>query len=148
MSEYDLAHRVGREMFARDPASQAMGMTLLEIAPGSARLRMPVREDMLNGHGTCHGGIIFTFADSAFAFACNARNEVTVAQGAQISFVRPARGGDVLEAHAAEVTRAGRTGVYDVEVRDQKGHLIALFRGNSYRLQGHVVPVEGEASAK
>jgi len=115
-------------------------MTLERVEPGFARLRMPVREDMLNGHETCHGGFIFTLADSAFAFACNSHNRVTVALGAQITFVEPARLGDVLIATASEQSRTRRTGVYDVEVTDEEGRRIALFRGNAYETRGNIVP--------
>ncbi|MGI9508609.1 MAG: hydroxyphenylacetyl-CoA thioesterase PaaI, partial [Geminicoccaceae bacterium] len=100
---------------------------------------MTVTKDMLNGHQTCHGGLIFTLADSAFAFACNACNRVTVALGAQITFIEPARQGDRLIATATEQSRTRRTGVYDVEVISDDGRKIALFRGNSYETKGQVV---------
>lgn len=138
-SEETLAERVGRGMFERDRASQALGMTVETIASGHARLRMTVRENMLNGHDTCHGGLIFTLADSAFAFACNACNRVTVALAAQITFVEPARLGDVLIAEASEQSRTRRTGVYDVEVTTEDGRKIALFRGNAYETRGNVI---------
>jgi acyl-CoA thioesterase len=99
---------------------------------------MPVREDMVQGHATCHGGLTFTLADTAFAYACNAYDRVTVAQGAQISFIAPARFGDVLLAIAREQSRAGRTGVYDVEVSTVDGTMVALFRGTSYETKGAV----------
>lgn len=134
-----LAERVAQGMFANDRASQAMGMELLEVGPGRAKLAMRVRPDMLNGHAICHGGHIFTLADSAFAFACNWDNTVTVALACHISFIAPARAGDRLIAEAREVTRAGRTGVYDVTVSRDDGTLIAVFRGNSYRTRGQVI---------
>ena len=134
-----LAEAVGHGMYARDHASQALGMTVAAIGPGYARLRMTVRENMLNGHATCHGGLIFTLADSAFAFACNAYNRVTVALGAQITFIEPARQGDVLIAEAREQSRTRRTGVYDVEVTTQDGRKIAFFRGNAYETKGAVI---------
>lgn len=134
-----LAEAVGDGMYARDSASQALGMTVETIGPGHARLRMTVRENMLNGHATCHGGLIFTLADSAFAFACNACNRVTVALGAQITFVGPAKLGDVLIAEATEQSRTRRTGVYDVEVTTEDGRKIALFRGNAYETKGTVI---------
>ena len=100
---------------------------------------MTVRDDMLNGHAICHGGFIFTLADSAFAFACNSYNLNTVASGCSIDFLAPARLGDVLTAHAQEKGASGRTGVYDIVVTNASGQNIALFRGKSYRIQGHVV---------
>lgn len=135
-----LAERVGQIMYAQDQASKALGMTLEAIGPGHARLHMTVREDMLNGHRTCHGGLIFTLADSAFAFACNACNRVTVALAAEITFIEPARLGDRLVAEATERSRTRRTGVYDVEVTGEDGRKIALFRGNAYETKGSVVP--------
>src|SRR5207253_8830003 len=108
-----LAERVAAEMFARDRASQAMGMHISKVAPGRAELTMTVRADMLNGHAICHGGFIFTLADSAFAFACNSYNLNTVASGCGIDFLAPAHDGDVLTANAHERNASGRTGVYD-----------------------------------
>jgi acyl-CoA thioesterase len=134
-----LAERVASEMFARDSASQAMGMRIVMVGPGRAELTMKVRADMLNGHATCHGGFIFTLADSAFAFACNSANLATVASGCSIDFIAPAREDDVLTAIGAERSLSGRTGVYDIEVRNQRGETVALFRGKSYRIKGHVV---------
>jgi len=135
-----LAEAVGRSMLADDAASRALGMVLEEIAPGRARMRMAVREDMLNGHDLCHGGLIFTLADSAFAFACNARNHVTVAAAAEIHFVSPARKGETLLAQARERAQAGRTGVYDVEVTEAaSGRLVALFRARAHRTEGRIV---------
>jgi acyl-CoA thioesterase len=134
-----LAERVAAEMYARDPASRAMGMKIAKVGPGRAELTMTVRADMLNGHAICHGGFIFTLADSAFAFACNSYNLTTVASGCTIDFIAPAREGDVLTALAQERSASGRTGVYDIEVRDQHGERIALFRGKSYRIKGHVI---------
>jgi acyl-CoA thioesterase len=134
-----LAERVAQDMFARDRASQMMGMRVVRIAPGRAELVMTVRADMLNGHATCHGGFIFTLADSAFAFACNSGNQTTVAAGCAIDFVAPAREGDVLSAVATERSVSGRTGVYDIDVHNQRGEKIAFFRGKSYRIKGHVI---------
>jgi acyl-CoA thioesterase len=138
-----LAERVAAEMFARDRASQAMGMRISKVGPGRAELTMTVRADMLNGHATCHGGFIFTLADSAFAFACNSANLTTVASGCSIDFITPAREDDVLTAIGQERTLSGRTGVYDIEVRNQRGETVAMFRGKSYRIKGHVI---GDAS--
>jgi len=134
-----LAKLAGKTMYERDPASQALGMTLDDIRPGYARMRMRVREDMLNGHGTCHGGYIFMLADSAFAFACNSHNVNTVGAGCTIDYLAPGRAGNVLVAEAVEQALAGKTGVYDVVVTDQDGRRIALFRGKSHRVAGHVV---------
>lgn len=134
-----LAELAGKTMYERDPASQALGMTLDAILPGFARMRMRVREDMLNGHGTCHGGYIFMLADSAFAFACNSHNFNTVGAGCTIDYLAPGRAGDVLVAEAVEQALAGKTGVYDVVVTDQDGRKVALFRGKSHRVPGHVV---------
>ena len=137
-----LAVLAGKTMYERDPASQALGMTLDAIRPGYARMCMRVRDDMLNGHGTCHGGYIFMLADSAFAFACNSHNFNTVGAGCTIDYLAPGRVGDVLVAEAVEQALAGKTGVYDVVVTDQDGRKIALFRGKSHRVAGHVVPVD------
>jgi acyl-CoA thioesterase len=134
-----LAERVAAGMYARDRASQAMGMQIGAIGPGYAELTMTVRADMLNGHAICHGGFIFTLADSAFAFACNSYNLTTVASGCAIDFVAPAREGDVLAAMARERSVSGRTGVYDIEVTNQRGETVAYCRGKSYRIKGHVI---------
>ena len=134
-----LAERVAAAMFANDRASQARGMRIESVAPGRAELTMTVRDDMLNGHSICHGGFIFLLADSTFAFACNSYNRNTVAQGCSIEYLAPAHGGDVLRATGVERSRSGRTGVYDIDVRNQDGRTVALFRGKSYRIDGHVV---------
>jgi acyl-CoA thioesterase len=135
----DLARVVGRAMYEADAASQSLGMRVQAVGPGCATLTMRVRADMLNGHRTCHGGLIFSLADSAFAFACNSRNVSTVASGCTIDFLAPAVEGDVLTAEARERSLAGRTGVYDVTVSNQDGRAVALFRGRSYRIKGQVV---------
>ncbi len=135
-----LAEAAGAAMFARDAASQALGMKLVEIRPGYARMTMPVRSDMLNGHQTCHGGFIFALADSAFAFACNSHNHTTVGAGCTIDYLAPGRMDDVLTAEAVEQTLVGKTGIYDVTVRNQEGRMIATFRGKSHRVAGEVVP--------
>ena len=136
-----LAELAGKTMFERDPASQALGMLLAEIRPGYARMTMPVRADMLNGHQTCHGGYIFMLADSAFAFACNSHNHNTVGAGCTIDYLAPGREGDLLTAEATEQALAGKTGVYDVKVSNQDGRTIALFRGKSHRVAGLVADV-------
>ncbi|AXA92638.1 hydroxyphenylacetyl-CoA thioesterase PaaI [Massilia sp. YMA4] len=135
-----LAKAAGAAMYARDPASQGLGMTLDEIRPGYARMSMRIRPDMLNGHGSCHGGFIFALADSAFAFACNSHNLNTVGAGCSIDYLAPGRRDDLLTAHATERTLAGKTGIYDVDVVNQDGRLIATFRGKSHRVGGEVVP--------
>lgn len=135
----ELAELAARAMYEKDPATQTLGIRLLEVAPGRARMCMKVRADMLNGHRTCHGGFIFALADSTFAFACNSRNQATVASGCTIDFLAPGFEGDELTAEAAESSLAGRTGVYDILVTNQEGRRIALFRGRSYRIKGQVV---------
>jgi acyl-CoA thioesterase len=138
-----LAELAGKTMYERDPASQKLGMTLDEIRPGYARMSMRVREDMLNGHRTCHGGYIFMLADSAFAFACNSHNFATVGAGCTIDYLAPGREGDLLTAEATEQALAGKTGVYDIVVTNQEGRKVALFRGKSHRVSGHVVDLPG-----
>lgn len=137
-----LAELAGRTMLERDPTSRGLGMTLDEIRPGYARMSMKVRDDMLNGHATCHGGYIFMLADSAFAFACNSHNFNTVGAGCTIDYLAPGRPGDVLVAEAVEQALQGKTGVYDIAVTDQDGRTIALFRGKSHRINGTLVPVD------
>ena len=125
-----------------DRASQGLGMQVSAVGPGTATVCMAVREDMLNGHAICHGGLISTLADSCFAFACNAYNEVTVASGFDVNLLAAARLGDVLTAQAREVSKSGRTGVYDIEVRNQRGEAVAAFRGRSYSFKGKAL-IEG-----
>jgi acyl-CoA thioesterase len=134
-----IAEAVRDAMWRDDRASKALGMQVQAIGPGTSTVTMTVRDDMLNGHDICHGGLITTLADSAFAFACNAYNEVTVASGFDVNLVTAARLGDVLTAEAREVNKAGRTGVYDIEVRNQRGERVAVFRGRSYTLKGKQV---------
>ncbi|MEX0308655.1 MAG: hydroxyphenylacetyl-CoA thioesterase PaaI [Tateyamaria sp.] len=136
MTPHERARRCADAMWATDHASQALGMQIDAVGPGSATLTMPVRHDMLNGHGMCHGGMIFSLADSAFAFACNTYNLVTVAQQNQITYLSPGQPGEVLTAHATEVTRHGRSGTYDVTVTGADGRQIALFRGLSRTISG------------
>jgi acyl-CoA thioesterase len=138
-----LAERVAAAMYARDTASQGLGMTLVAVGPGHASMAMTIRADMLNGHQSCHGGFIFTLADSAFAFACNSHNLVTVGAACTIDYLAPGRLGDVLTATATEQALAGKSGVYDVTVTDQEGRTIALFRGKSHRVAGTVVAAVG-----
>jgi acyl-CoA thioesterase len=128
-------------MFAVDRASKDfMGMELVSCEPGRAVMRMTVRDEMLNGHQICHGGLIFALADSTFAFACNSRNSVTVASGCSIEFLRPAHAGDVLTCEGAEQALQGRHGIYDMKVSNQRGEMVALFRGKSTAIQGTVIP--------
>ena len=135
----ELARRVAKAMYARDRAVQDLAIDIQQVGPGTARLTMRVKGEMLNGHDTCHGGYIFTLADSAFAYACNSRNHTTVAAGCAIEFVAPAHEGDLLTALAEERALAGRTGTYDITVTNQHGGIVALFRGKSYRIKGTVI---------
>ena len=134
-----IAERVRDHMWATDRASQGMGMRVTAIGPGSCTMTMTVREDMLNGYGTCQGGLLAALADSCFAFACNAHNEMTVASGFNVEIVAPARLGDVLTATAVEVSKASRMGVYDVDVRNQRDERVLAFRGRSYTMKGKPV---------
>ena len=135
-----LAERCAEAMYARDRASQGLGMQVGKVGPGFAAMTMTVRADMLNGHATCHGGFIFALADSAFAYACNSHNQVALATSCMIDFLSPGQIGDVLAAEATEQNLRGRFGVYDIRVTNQKGELIALFRGKSAQLKDQVVP--------
>ena len=139
LTPQQVADAVREGMYAKDRATRALGMAIVEMAPGTATLRMSVREDMLNGHDICHGGFITTLADSAFAFACNSYIELTVASGFGVDLVAPARLGDVLTARCVEVSKAGRTGVYDADVTNQRGERVAVFRGRSYTMKGKPV---------
>ena len=133
-----LAEAAAKAMWQRDRTAHALEMALLSVAPGRATLRMRVRSDMINGHDTCHGGLMFTLADTAFAYACNSHNLNTVASACHIDFLAPAHEGDLLEAVAEERSAAGRTGVYDVTISVVGGKAVALFRGKSYRIKGEV----------
>lgn len=136
-----LAERVRDGMFRTDAAAQALGLRITAVSPGHASVVMTVRADMLNGFGICHGGLIATLADTAFAYACNSYNELTVASGFDVDLLAPAHQGDELLASAAVVSQAGRMGLYDVDVRNRSGERVAVFRGRSYRLKGKpVVP--------
>jgi acyl-CoA thioesterase len=136
MNAQQIAEASRDAMWRNDRASKALGMQVTAIGPGTATLTMAVREDMLNGHDLCHGGLIATLADSAFAFACNAYNEVTVASGFDIHLMGGARLHDVLTASATELSKGGRTGVYDIVVANQRGEKIAAFRGRAYTMKG------------
>jgi acyl-CoA thioesterase len=136
MTPQQTADLVREGMFANDRASKALGIQILSVTPGRAVLAMRVREDMLNGHDICHGGLIAVLADSAFAYACNSYNEWTVASGFSIDLMAPSHLGDELTATCHEVSRTGRTGLYDTEVTNQHGKRVAVFRGRSHTVRG------------
>ena len=135
----EIAEAVGVGMFERDRTAKKLGIGLVSIAPGEAVMTMTVADDMVNGHDICHGGLTFTLADTCFAYACNSRNRISLAQTASISFIRAARKGDMLTATGRAAHQGGRSGIYDISVTDQEGRLIALFRGNSRTIEGEVV---------
>lgn len=134
-----LAARVATGLYARDNAAQHLGMKIESVGPGTATLTMTVRPDMLNGHDTCHGGMLFALADTAFAYACNSRNIATVAAGCSIEYLAPAHNGDRLIARAKETAHAGRQGVYDILITREDGTPLATFRGRSASLRKPVV---------
>jgi acyl-CoA thioesterase len=138
VNDQELATASAAALYERDTAARSLGIQVEEVAPGRASLSMTVADTMANGHGICHGGYIFTLADTAFAYACNSRNASTVAAGARIDFLAPARLGERLLATASEVSLRGRNGVYDVVVSREDGERLALFRGNSFRIEGSV----------
>lgn len=138
------AEHSARAMWAEDNASRGLGMEIRRVAPGEAELAMTVRPDMTNGHGICHGGFIFTLADSTFAFACNSHGPHAVAYQCAVTFIRPVRGGTVLTAQAIERSRSGRNGIYDVTVRDGEGTVVAEFRGHARSIGGNWIPGEGK----
>lgn len=142
MTPQELAEASARSMWKDDAASQKLGMSLDHVAPGEAVLSMSVTEAMSNGHGNCHGGYIFTLADSAFAFACNSYNQMTVAQHCSITYLIPGRIGDRLTATAREISRSGRSGIYDIRITNQDGMQLAEFRGHSRTVKGTHLPVE------
>ena len=133
------AERAVAALWRGDAASRQLGMQVESCGPGRATVTMRIREDMVNGHRICHGGVVFALADSAFAFACNSYGDNTVAAGAAIEFLRPGREGDVLRAIATERWRAGRTGIYEIEVQNQDGDVVALFRGRSHQVAGRLI---------
>jgi phenylacetic acid degradation protein PaaD len=136
----DLARRCAAAMWAADQASQALGIEITEVARGRAAARLTIAANMVNGHAIAHGGFVFLLADTAFAFACNTYGYVTVARGAEVTFVAPAHEGDELEAVAVERQRAGRNGIYDVTVRRRvSGEVVAEFRGHSRQLRTRLV---------
>lgn len=135
-------------MYAGDAAVIAQGIVIDEVRPGYARARMRVRLDMLNGHAICHGGLVFTLADTTFAYACNSHGLVTVAAGASIEFLLASREGDELSAEARETLRGRRSGIYDVTVRNQRGETVALFRGRSHQKKDSILPASGQNSGE
>ncbi len=139
MDSHLIARACAETMYTNDRASRALGIEVVEVSVGRAEMAMTVREDMVNGHDVCHGGLIFTLADSTFAFACNSENHNTLAAGARIEFLSPGFLGDRLTAVAEQLAQGGRTGIYDVVVSNQNGKTVALFRGNSHRIGGALV---------
>jgi len=144
MSPEEIAKSCSENMHEQDFAAQALGIKIVSSQPNTATLEMKIRKDMVNGHDICHGGMIFTLCDTAFAHACNNTNKVTVASGCNIDFIAPAHQGETLTAIAKERSRSGRTGVFDVEVFNQKSELLAVFRGKSYQIRGHIIDLENE----
>ncbi|MDP0927826.1 hydroxyphenylacetyl-CoA thioesterase PaaI [Paracoccus onubensis] len=145
MTPQELAEACARQMWSDDCASQQMGMEITHIAPGEATLQMTLTERMTNGHGNAHGGFLFTLADSAFAFACNSYNQVTVAQHCTITYIAPGMLGDRLTATAQEVSRRGRSGIYDIRITREDGTVIAEFRGHSRSLGKAMLPNDNAA---
>ena len=143
-----LARACADAMWKEDAASQSLGMQLVSIAPGQAVITMTVTDRMVNGHKLCHGGYIFTLADSAFAFACNTYNQRTVAQHCAVTFLASAKLGDKLVARAVERQRSGRSGIYDVTVTREEGNAIAEFRGHSRTIEGELLTGVKTAAAK
>jgi len=136
ISDQQRAEKSAETMWASDDASKWFGMSLDKVGPGTATMSMTVQDCQTNGHDICHGGVIFALADSAFAFACNSYNKVTVAQSNSITFAAPGKTGDRLVADAREVVRSGRSGTWDVTVTNQDGAVIALFRGLARTISG------------
>jgi acyl-CoA thioesterase len=141
MTPQELAEAAAQSMYRNDHASKALGIVLEAVRPGYARMSMTVRQDMLNGHQICHGGLMFTLCDSTFAFACNSYNINTVAAGCSIEFIQPVSAGEQLTAEAIEQLLNGRHGVYDIRVTNRAGQVVALFRGKSTQIRGNVAPI-------
>jgi|ERR1700722_5789471 acyl-CoA thioesterase len=137
-----IAERAAEALYSRDRASQSLGMNVTAVRPGFAQVTMQVRADMVNGHGLCHGGLIFALGDSAFAFACNSYDQATVGAAASIDFLTGARAGDTLTAEARELWRTRRNGLYEILIYNGHGERLALMRGRSYRIDGPVTPAE------
>ena len=137
-----VATRCAEIMWPDDHAARGLGMKIVAVGPGTATLTMTVRQDMVNSHGTCHGGFIFAVADSTFAYACNSFNHRAVAAGVDINFLAPAHLGDLLTARGQVRHQGGRSGLYDIEVTNQDGKLVAVFRGRAARIKGHFLEIE------
>ncbi|WP_114416905.1 hydroxyphenylacetyl-CoA thioesterase PaaI [Marinospirillum perlucidum] len=142
LTPQQLAQACADAMYSRDQASQQLGMQIQSVAPGRAQLTMTIDERMIQGHGNCHGGYLFTLADSAFAFACNTYDRATVAAGCSIEYLRPGRLGDCLTATAEERSRGRKTGVYDITITNQDNKVLALFRGKAHQIEGSVRRLE------
>ena len=140
-----IAERAVRELYEPDRASQSLGMQVVAVAPLTCTLTMKIRRDMTNGHGICHGGLIFALADSAFAFACNSEGVPTVAATGGIDFLAPVHVGDELTACARELWRGGSSGIYEVVVTNQQGAQVALFRGRSHRIGSRRTARQGQS---
>jgi len=146
MTPQERARKVGESMFSVDVAArETMGIEMVSVAPGQAVLRMVVKAMHLNGHQICHGGFIFTLADTTFAYACNSYNKNAVAAGCSIEFLKPGHEGDVLTCEGQEQALQGRHGIYDMKVMNQKGEVVAMFRGKSAQIPGQVFPEEAGA---
>jgi acyl-CoA thioesterase len=144
MTPDELAEACAQAMLENDACTKALGIELLEVRAGYARMQMTVRDDFLNGHAICHGGLMFTLADSTFAFACNTYNVNTVAAGCSIEFLRPVQGGDTLTAEAVEQSLTGRTGIYDIRITNRANETVAMFRGKSSQIKGTVIPASAD----
>lgn len=139
MTPQQLAEGTRAAMLANDTVLRTLGIEVTEVAPGRATATMAVRADMLNGFAICHGGLVTTLADTAFAYACNSYNELSVASGFTVDLLAPSALGDVLTAQANELSKSGRTGLYDIQVRNQRQECVAVFRGRSYTMKGRPV---------
>ncbi len=144
LSPEELARQCADAMWAGDKVSQNLGMNIEHVAPGAAVLTMTVRDDMVNGHDICHGGMVFSLADSAFAFSCNTENNVTVSSHCSIDFIRPAFKGDTLTAKSSVSYQGRKSGIYHIEVTNQNGKQVALFKGNASRLDRPLITLDGD----
>ena len=143
LTPQELAEASAAALWAGDSTSKKMGFDLIAVGPGTAVMEFTVTKDHSNGHGNCHGGFIFALADSAFAFACNAYNQIVVGQHCSITYIAPVRIGDRLTATANEASRRGRSGIYDIRITNQNGEHVAEFRGHSRAVNGTNLPAEG-----